>query len=83
MLQPGPVLVTGNALISVLRTSTTTQPLNPLLRRFPSCISTFGLVVVNLNLCTEGAAVAATEVARSRRPALTGLCLRGPSARWL
>lgn len=47
-----PILVNGNDLISVLRT-TTACPLNPLLCRFPLCASIFGLILINLYLCTE------------------------------
>lgn len=77
-----PILVIRNALISVLRT-TTTHPLNPLLSRSPLCTSIFGLILVNLNLWTEDTALTDTEMGLSHIHALAGLCLGCPSTRRL
>ena len=77
-----PILVIRNALIFVLRT-TTTRPLNSLLSRSPLCTSIFGLILVNLNLCTEDTVLTDTEMALSHIHPLTGLGLGCPSTGWL
>lgn len=77
-----PILVIGNALISVLRT-TATHPLNPLLGRSPLCTSIFGLILVILNLCNEDTVLSDTETVPSHIHALAGLCLGCPLTGWL
>lgn len=69
-----PIPVFGNALISVLRT-TSTHPLTHLLSRFPLCTSIFGLILDNLNLFTEDTVLTDTEMALSHTHALVGLLI--------